>query len=133
MTSTSPLPLQIPSSQTIELAPSYRIPLVLIASAIPILLVQVWVSLAIAVFGLFLMIQTVTLRLQFTDTALDITRSSKLIRRFPYSEWQNWRIYWQPVPILFYFKEVKSIHFLPILFDPKTLKSALETRCPYLP
>jgi hypothetical protein len=133
MTSTSPLPLQIPSSQTIELAPSYRIPLVLIASAIPILLVQVWVSLAITVFGLFLMIQAVTLRLQFTDTALDITRSSKLIRRFPYSEWQNWRIYWQTVPILFYFKEVKSIHFLPILFDPKTLKSALESRCPYLP
>ncbi|UXE62135.1 MAG: DUF3119 family protein [Woronichinia naegeliana WA131] len=133
MTSTSPLPLQIPSSQTIELAPSYRIPLVLIASAIPILLVQVWVSLAITVFGLFLMIQAVTLRLQFTDTALDITRSSKLIRRFPYSEWQNWRIYWQTVPILFYFKEVKSIHFLPILFDPKMLKSALESRCPYLP
>ena len=133
MTSTSPLPLQALSSQTIELAPSYRIPLVLIASAIPILLVQVWVSLAITVFGLFLMIQTVTLRLQFTDTALDITRSSKLIRRFPYSEWQNWRIYWQTVPILFYFKEVKSIHFLPILFDPKTLKSALESRCPYLP
>ena len=133
MTSTSPLPLQVPFSQTIELAPSYRIPLVLIASAIPILLVQIWASLAIAVFGLFLMVQAVTLRLQFTDTALDITRSSKLIRRFPYSEWQNWRIYWQPVPILFYFKEVKSIHFLPILFDPKTLKSALESRCPYLP
>lgn len=133
MTSTSPLPLQVPSSQTIELAPSYRIPLVLIGSAIPILLFQAWVSLAIAVFGLFLMIQAVTLRLQLTDTALDITRSGKLIRRFPYSEWQNWRIYWQPVPILFYFKEVKSIHFLPILFDPKTLKSALESRCPYLP
>lgn len=53
MTSTSPLPLQVPSSQTIELAPSYRIPLVLIASAIPILLFQAWVSLAIAVLGLF--------------------------------------------------------------------------------
>jgi len=45
----------------------------------------------------------------------------KLIRRFP-QEWQNWQIFWPGVPILFYFKEVKSIHFLPILFDPKTLK-----------
>ncbi|MEL6164336.1 MAG: DUF3119 family protein, partial [Cyanobacteria bacterium J06628_3] len=49
---------------------------------------------------------------------------------FPYSEWQNWRIFWNVIPLLFYFKEIKSIHFLPILFDPKTLKACLEERCP---
>ena len=76
------------------------------------------------------MYQAVTLRLQFTATDLDLVRGDDLLRRFPYSEWQNWRIFWNAIPILFYFKETKSIHFLPILFDPKTLKTCLEERCP---
>jgi len=118
------------STSTVELKPSYNIPVVLVILAIPLLLVQPWVGGAIALFGLFLMFQTVTLRLQFTATDLDVYRGEKLIRRFPYQEWQNWRIFWDRVPILFYFKEVKSIHFLPILFDPNTLKTCLEERCP---
>ncbi|MBW4648095.1 MAG: DUF3119 family protein [Kastovskya adunca ATA6-11-RM4] len=118
------------STQTIELAPSYTLPLVLIFAAMPLLLVQIWAAGAIALFGLFLLFQAVTLRLQFTQTALDIYRGETLIRRFPYQDWLNWRIFWTPVPILFYFKEVKSIHFLPILFDPKALKTCLEERCP---
>jgi len=103
---------------------------VLTIAAIPVFLVQAWVGGAIAIFGLFLMFQAATLRLQFTETALDIYRGKTLIRRFPYQEWQNWQIFWSPVPILFYFKEVKSIHFLPIIFDPKMLKTCLEQRCP---
>ncbi|MCX7594536.1 MAG: DUF3119 family protein [Fischerella sp.] len=118
------------SASTVELKPSYNIPVVLAIGAIPLLLVQPWMGGAIALFGLFLMFQAVTLRLQFTATDLDIYRGEKLIRRFPYREWQNWRIFWERVPILFYFKEVKSIHFLPILFDPNTLKICLEQRCP---
>lgn len=118
------------SSQTVELSPSYTLPLALVFAALPMLLIQVWVSLAIALFGFFLLFQAVTIRLQFTETALDIYRSETLLRRFPYQEWQNWRIFWPSVPILFYFKEVKSIHFLPILFDPKMLKICLEQRCP---
>ncbi|BAZ67578.1 MAG: DUF3119 family protein [Pelatocladus maniniholoensis HA4357-MV3] len=118
------------STSTVELKPSYNIPVVLVMAAIPLLLVQPWIGGAIALFGLFLMFQTVTLRLQFTATDLDVYRGEKLIRRFPYQEWQNWRIFWDRVPILFYFKEVKSIHFLPILFDPKTLKTCLAQRCP---
>ncbi len=118
------------AGQTVELAKSYTIPIVLVLAAIPLLLVQVWVSLAIALFGLFLMFQTATISLRFTDSALDVYRSERLIRRFPYQEWQNWRIFWPSVPILFYFKEVKSIHFLPIVFDPKMLQACLEQRCP---
>lgn len=127
MTTATSLPL---SEQPIELAPSYTIPIVLLLAAIPLFFLQAWVSLAIALFGLFLLIQTVTLRLRFTDTDLDIYRSETLIRRFPYQEWQNWRIFWPSFPVLFYFKEVKSIHFLPILFDPALLKTCLEARCP---
>ncbi|NMG18991.1 DUF3119 family protein [Brasilonema bromeliae] len=119
-----------PASTTVELKPSYTIPLVLVVAAVPMLIVQPSVGGLMGLFGLFLMFQAVTLRLLFTPTDLDIYRGEKLIRRFPYREWQNWRIFWNPVPILFYFKEIKSIHFLPILFDPKTLKTCLEQRCP---
>jgi len=117
-------------SSTVELKPSYNIPIVLVIGAIPLLFLQVWVGAILALFGLFLLFQTVTLRLQFTSTDLDIYRGETMIRRFPYREWQNWRIFWNPVPILFYFKEVNSIHFLPILFNPNTLKECLEQRCP---
>lgn len=118
------------AAETIELAPSYTLAIALIGLAIPLLLVQVWVSLAIGLFGVFLLLQTVMLRLRFTPTDLDVYRGETLIRRFPYQDWQNWEIFWSPVPILFYFKEVKSIHFLPILFDPNTLRRCLEARCP---
>jgi hypothetical protein len=117
-------PEQLPSE--VELKPSYTIPLVLVIAALPIAALSVWASIAIAVFGLFLLIQTIAIRLKFTPTALDVYRNSKLIRTFPYREWETWRIFWQPVPILFYFKEVNSIHFLPIIFDPQMLRACLE-------
>jgi hypothetical protein len=115
---------------TIELKPSYNIPIVLVLGAIPILLIQPWVGGILEILGLFLMLQAITLRFEFTPTDFDLYRGEKLIKRFPYQEWQNWRIFWNRVPILFYFKEINSIHFLPILFDPETLKSCLEERCP---
>lgn len=126
------------SVSTVELAPSYTLPIVLVLAAIPVVFLSPLLGggLAIAIaslqalFGLFLMFQAATLRLHFTAIALDIYRGSTLIRHFPYQEWQNWQIFWSAVPVLFYFKEVKSIHFLPILFDPKTLKTCLEQRCP---
>ncbi|HIK16988.1 MAG TPA: DUF3119 family protein [Leptolyngbyaceae cyanobacterium M33_DOE_097] len=114
----------------VELAPSYNIPIALVLGAVPLVFVQLWVGLAISVFGLFLLYQTVTLRLRFTETDLDVYRGETLIRRFPYADWLNWEIFWQPIPILFYFREVKSIHFLPILFNPKMLQKCLETRVP---
>jgi hypothetical protein len=127
VTTTKP---SVTNTNIIELTPSYRIPLILILVAVPIALLQIWIGSLIALFGLFLMLQAATIRLQFTETALDIYRSEQLIRKFPYSEWQNWQIFWQPVPILFYFKEVNSIHFLPILFSPRTLVTCLEKHLP---
>lgn len=120
----------ISENQTVELAPSYTIPIVLVFAAIPFLWIQVWVSLAIAVFGVFLLFQTVLIRLKFTPTDLEVYRGETMIRTFPYREWQNWEIFWLGVPILFYFREVKSIHFLPIIFDPKMLRACLEQRIP---
>jgi hypothetical protein len=121
---TTPEPIQLPAS--VELAPNYTIPVVLIAAAIPVAAVQSWVGLAIGIFGLFLTLQTAIIKLEFTTTALNVYRSSQVIRTFPYSEWESWTIFWQPVPILFYFKEVNSIHFLPIIFDARMLLTCLE-------
>lgn len=118
------------SVETVQLAPSYTLPIALVLIALLLFWLQPWLSGAIALFGIFLLYQAVTLRLMFTDTALDIYRGDALIRRFPYQDWQNWAIFWSGVPILFYFKEVKSIHFLPILFDPTTLNACLQERCP---
>ncbi len=116
--------------KTVELTPSYNISIALILVAIPIAFLKIWIGSIVALLGLFLMFQTATIRLQFTETALDIYRGDRLLRKFPYSEWQNWQIFWQPVPILFYFKEIKSIHFLPILFSPKQLTACLEEHIP---
>lgn len=118
------------ASETVQLEPSYAIPIVLILAAIPLWLTHAWVGGAIGLFGVFLLVQAATLRLQFTAIALEVHRGEKMIRSFPYQEWQNWRIFWFNLPILLYFKEVKSIHFLPVLFDPTMLRTCLEQRCP---
>ena len=118
------------SIETVELAPNFKIPLGLFVIAGGLALLSVWAGLAIAILGLFLTIQTFLIRLQFSDSALSVLRSGKVIRSFPYSEWLNWEIFWQPVPILFYFKEVNSIHFLPIIFNAKTLADCLHKHYP---
>ena len=118
------------STKVVELAPNFRIPAFLILIAVGLSFVSWWLGGAIAIFGLFLTVQTVMLRLQFTDQTLLVLRSGKIIRDFPYSEWLNWEIFWSPIPILFYFKEVNSIHFLPIIFDPKTLADCLQKHYP---
>jgi hypothetical protein len=117
-------------SDATQLEPSFVIPVTLVLLAVPLLLLNLWLGSAIAIFGLFLLFQTATLRLIFTATDLDIYRSETLIRRFPYQDWQKARIFWPFFPVLFYFREVKSIHFLPILFDAKTLQTCLEKHLP---
>jgi hypothetical protein len=118
------------SAEMIELTPDFKLPVVLILIAVGFSWISLWLSGAIAILGLFLTIQTFLIRLQFTDQALNVLRTRTVIRSFPYSEWLNWEIFWLPVPILFYFKEVNSIHFLPIIFNSKTLADCLHKYCP---
>lgn len=125
---TLPTSIELPAS--VELAPNYTIPIILTAAALPIAALQLWTGVAIGIFGLFLAIQTTIIKLEFTTIALNVYRSNTVIRTFPYSEWENWQIFWQPVPILFYFKEVNSIHFLPIIFDARMLRTCLEYYSP---
>ena len=122
--------IEAESTEVVELSPNFRIPIFLIVAAVALSFVSLWLSSAIALLGIFLTVQTFSIRLQFTDKALNVLRSGKIIRSFPYSEWLNWEIFWSPVPILFYFKEVNSIHFLPIIFDPKTLTDCLHKHYP---
>lgn len=117
-------------TQVVELAPNFRIPGFLILTAVGLSVVSWWLAGAIAILGLFLTVQTILIRLQFTEQALNVLRSGNIILSFPYSEWLNWEIFWSPIPILFYFKEVKSIHFLPIIFDAKTLANCLQKHYP---
>ena len=115
-------------ADTVELEPNFVLPTGLAAIAILLLGWKLWVGLIVALFATFLMVQAATLRLIFTPTALDIYRDDTLIRTFPYKDWENWDIFWGYTPILFFFREVKSIHFLPILFDPVMLRNCLEAR-----
>jgi len=119
-------------TQSRTLSPSFAIPLTLVLGAVPVMVFQPYIGFGLSILGLFLMVQSATIRLEFNESALDVYRSNNLIRHFPYSEWQSWRIFWRSLPILFYFKEVKSIHFLPILFNPEELRTALHTYVPNL-
>jgi len=118
------------SPESTTLAPNYRIPFVIIIGGIGLSLWQFWGGIIVTLFGFFLLVQANIIKLKFTLIELEVYRGEKKIRNFPYVEWKNWRIFWQPVPILLYFKEVKSIHFIPIIFDANTLKECLEKYCP---
>jgi len=90
-------------------------------------------GLVLAIFSIFLYIQTVILQLTFSADALLVTRKSwgapaVEIKRFPYKEWQYWQIFWPRFPVLFYFREIHSIHFLPMLFNADQLQSELKQR-----
>ncbi len=90
-------------------------------------------GLVLAIFSIFLYIQTTILQLTFSEDALLVTRKSwgapaVEIKRFPYKEWQYWQIFWPRFPVLFYFREINSIHFLPMLFNADQLQSELKQR-----
>jgi len=128
------------AKETVTLSPDYRLPIAIFAIGLGFIflgnslilgsqllsLIAMIIGIIISLFSFFLVLQTAIIRLSFTETALEVYRSEKMIRQFPYAEWINWEIFWQPVPILFYFREVKSIHFVPILYSPKQLKQCLE-------
>jgi hypothetical protein len=118
------------SLTTVRLQPSYAIPIVLVIAGIPLILITPWLAAIISLFGLFLMIQTSAIRLEFTALGLDVLRNGDRFRHFPYQDWLNWKIFWSPVPILFYFREVNSIHFIPVLFNANTLRECLERHVP---
>lgn len=89
-----------------------------------------WLALGIGLFGVFLLIQSQQLRLEFDGTALVVRRREQELRHFPYSDWLDWKVFWPGLPVLFYFRERHSIHLLPMLFDADTLRDQLSRRLP---
>ena len=115
-----------PNQGTI-LAPRPWLPLAVMALGIACLLLNVWAALVVSLLGLFLLLQSQLLRLQFSDEALLVWSGNTVLRRFPYSEWLGWTLFWGPVPVLFYFREQRSIHLLPVLFDATALREQLNS------
>ncbi len=120
--------------KSITLTPDFRLPLIIISIGLVLLVSQatLWGSISITVFGLFLLVQTFTLRLEFTDEALVVNQLGKELRRFPFKEWLAWRLLLPQLPGILYFREEASPHLLPILFNPSALKSHLRNKVGHL-
>jgi hypothetical protein len=117
--------------QGVTLEPRYGVPIGVILLGAASLALQPlwsgipWLSLSLALFGLFLALQSALLRLQFADAELVVRRNGTVIRRFPYDAWLRWRLFWPGLPVLFYFREQASPHLLPMLFDAAALRERL--------
>ena len=115
---------------SVTLKPDARLPLLVVvfgAALLPLPL-HPWPTLVVVLFGVFLLIQAASLRLEFEERALIVWQNSRELRRFPYDQWLTWRLFAPWLPGLLYFRETQSIHFLPILFSPKQLREQLERR-----
>ncbi len=124
------------STGEVVLSPRFWVPLgvlLLAASGLalrPFWAGLLWPALGTGLLGLFLLLQTALLRLRFTPEALLVARRDTVIRSFPYAAWIGWRVWWPALPVLFYFREERSIHLLPMLFDATALREQLEQRLP---
>ena len=118
------------SSDEVVLKAMYRLPFLIILAGLIILLTPAvkWLGLTISIFGLFLLIQSLTLKLKFTSKDLVVLQLDKEIRRFPFDQWLAWRIFFPKLPGILYFREKASPHLLPILFDKEMLESQLRLR-----
>ena len=116
--------------KSVILSSDPRLPLVVIGLSAGLLPLPChpWPTLVVALLGLFLLIQSFSLKLEFADQALVVWQNGRELRRFPYDQWLAWRLFASWLPGLFYFRETKSIHFLPILFNPKQLLQQLELK-----
>lgn len=116
---------------SVTITPKFTLSFIVLALGITALFILPIVpALLLFLFGLFLIYQTATLRIVFLEDTFAVQRSGRTLVDFPYADWFTWKILWPPVPILLFFKEVKSIHFIPMLFSPKELQENLERFIP---
>ena len=122
------------STENVVLRPNPRLPIIiLIIGILLIFLPPIYIlGIITSVFAIFLLIQTLILRLEFTKDALRVTQLNRELRKFPYKDWLAWRIFLPLLPGILYFREEASPHLLPILFDPNELQQQLRLRLPKL-
>ena len=115
---------------SVILSPNPRLPLIITALGLMVLPLPFHPlpSLLISGFGLALLIQTLTLRLEFNSEAMVVWQLGRVLRSFPFKEWLAWRLFLPELPGILYFREEASPHLLPILFDRKSLENQLRKR-----
>ena len=116
--------------QSVTLKPFFRLPLLITMLGITLIILPInyWISIGVSIFGLFLLIQSFILRLEFTPNDLIVWQLKRELRRFPFKDWLAWRLFLPRVPGILYFREEASPHLLPILFDPESLEAQLKLR-----
>ena len=112
------------------LSPSYRLPIFIILIGLLFLITPFhpWPTILISSFGFFLLLQSFTLKLKFTEDDLIVLQLGNELRRFPFKEWIAWRIILPQLPGFLYFREEASPHLLPILFEVNSLREQLRLR-----
>tara|TARA_B100001250_G_C19703702_1_gene745963 strand:+ start:692 stop:1105 length:414 start_codon:yes stop_codon:yes gene_type:complete len=117
-------------NQSITLTPMHRLPILITALGLLFFIppISIWPAILICGFGLFLLLQSFTLKLKFTQEEMIVLQLNNELRRFPYKNWIAWKIILPQLPGLLYFREEASPHLLPILFDPKSLEEQLNLR-----
>ena len=116
--------------ESVILPPSYRLPILIIFTGLLFLITPFnpWPTIIISSFGFFLLLQSFTLKLKFTNDDLIVMQLGNELRRFPFKNWIAWRIILPQLPGFLYFREEASPHLLPILFEVKSLKEQLRLR-----
>ena len=117
-------------SRPVSIAPSPRLPLLIfvLGPALLPLPLHPWPTLINRLIALALLVQSYSLRLEFEQNALIVWRGSQELRRFPYDDWMSWRLFWDGFPAVLYFRERKSPHLIPVLFNAKELREQLKAR-----
>jgi len=116
--------------ESVTIAPSFQLPLILIALSFSLLFLGIGSipTIISASFSFFLLIQSFTLRIKITQDDFIVLQLGKEIRRFPFKNWLTWKLFLPSLPGIFYFREKSSPHLLPILFNPKELRNQLKDK-----
>ena len=119
-----------PRQPPVTISPSPRLPLLilLLGPALLPLPLHPWTTLINSLIALALLIQSYSLRLEFEAEALSVWRGDQELRRFPYDDWISWRLFWNGFPTVLYFRERKSPHLIPVLFNATELREQLRAR-----
>ncbi len=121
---------QLNSNKSIILDQNPRLPLLIAALSITLIPLPFhpWPTITIGVFSIFLLIQSFTLKIEFTQEDFIVWQLGKELRRFPFKDWLAWRLFFPNLPGILYFREKASPHLLPILFDAKQLEGQLREK-----
>ena len=118
------------NKEGVILSPSFRLPIFIILIGLSFLTIPFhpWPTIVISSFGFFLLLQSFTLKLKFTNDDLIVMQLGNELRRFPFKNWIAWRIILPKLPGFLYFREEASPHLLPVLFEVNSLKEQLRLR-----